>query len=135
MKAPIRVFALIVVAITSAFVMAMSIWHTRILASPDWCARSVSAEKVSPGKTLDGLRACINLMVDQISAIAWNSHIYAGTIALCLLVLMVIVIAGGHVSFSANKSGVSGDIGQNAVPVEVVNQPDNPVPVVPKPGE
>ncbi len=135
MKTPVRTFALIVVAITSAFIMVMVVWSTIILASPDWCGRSVGAEKASPGRTLDGLRACINLMGDQISALAWNSHIYAGTIALCLLVLMVIVIAGGHVSFSANKSGVSGDIGQNAVPVEVVNKPEHPVPVEPKVGE
>lgn len=126
----IRTYAVIVVSLTSAFIVGMCIWLTKILAAPEWCGRALGAEKASPGTTLEGLKACINLMGDQVSALAWNSHIYAATIALCLLVLMVVVIADGHVSFKADKTGLSGDIGGNdPTPVTVVNPPSDPVPV------
>lgn len=130
----IRTYAVVVVSLTSLFVIGMCIWLTMILAAPEWCGRALGAEKASPGRTLEGLKACINLMSDQVSALAWNSHIYAATIALCLLVLMVIVIAGGRVSFSASKTGLSGNISrddEDAAPVVVVNPPDAPVPVAP----
>lgn len=136
----IRTYAVVVVSITSAFIIGMCIWLTKILSSPEWCSRSVGAEKVSPGRTLEGLRACINLMGDQINALAWNSHIYAATIAICLLVLMVIVIAGGRVSFTASKAGLSGNIARDdpgdaepPVPVTVVNPPSDPVPTTEAP--
>lgn len=131
----IRTYAVVVVSITSAFIIGMCIWLTKILAAPEWCGRALGAEKASPGRTLEGLKACITLMGDQVNALAWNSHIYASTIALCLLVLMVIVIAGGHISFKADKTGLSGDIGSDdPTPVTVVNPPSDPVPVEPTKG-
>lgn len=131
----IRTFALVCVAITTTFIIGMIIWSTLILASSEWCGRSVGAEKASPGRTLEGLKACINLMGDQVNALAWNSHIYAATIALCLVALMLIVVAGGRVSFSASKTGVSGNISRDGpgdpepVPVVIEQPKGNPVPV------
>jgi hypothetical protein len=131
----IRTYAVVVVSITSAFVIFMCIWLTNILAAPEWCGRALGADRATPGNSLEGLKACINLMGDQVGALAWNSHIFAATIALCLLVLMVIVIAGGHVSFKADKTGLSGDIGGDVTQVKVVNPPSDPVPTTeaPKP--
>lgn len=132
----IRTYAVIVVSITSAFIMWMSYWLTKILAAPDWCARAINAEKLSTARATSAVELCKDLLLEQVGALGMNSHIYAGVIGLCLLVLMVIVIAGGHVSFKADKTGLSGDIGgAEATPVKVVNPPSDPVPTTeaPKP--
>ena len=131
----IRTFALVCVAITTAFIIGMIIWSTFILAAPEWCGRALGAEKASPGRTLEGLKACISLMADQVGALAWNSHIYAVTISLCLVALMLIVVAGGRVSFTASRTGIAGNIARDdpgdvepSIPVIVTNAPANPVP-------
>lgn len=137
----IRTFALVCVAITSVFIICMIIWSTFILSAPEWCGRALGAEKASPGRTLEGLKACISLMGDQVGALAINSHIYALTISLCLIALMLIVVAGGRISFSASKAGLSGNIARDdpgdfdPTPVTVVNPPSAPVPTTeaPKP--
>lgn len=137
----IRTFALVCVAITTAFILTMIVWSTRILAAPEWCGRALGAEKASPGRTLEGLKACIELMGSQVGALAVNSHIYAATISLCLIALMIIVVAGGRVSFSASKAGLSGNIARDdpgdPEPVAVViEQPKgNPVPVTEQPAK
>lgn len=107
----IRTYALWCVAITSAFVMGMGWWINTTLASPTWCARALGAGDIT-GKdsTVKGLEGCVALLKIQLGALGINSHILFGVIALCLLVLMVIVIAGGRVSFKGGKDGVSADI-------------------------
>jgi hypothetical protein len=50
------------------------------------------------------------LLKIQLKALATNSFIFGGVIALCLLTLIVIVIAGGRLQFSASKTGVSGNM-------------------------
>jgi hypothetical protein len=114
---PIRAAALIVVAITSAYVMWMGWWHTQILSSPDWCAKAIQAGRITPNASFQGLTTCTALLTIQLKATATNSHIYAGVVALCLLVLVVIVIAGGKLSFKADETGVGADIGSSSVPV------------------
>lgn len=111
----VMIFALVVTAITSAFVMWMRWLETEILAAPDWCARAINAEKLSETRTASSFETCKDLLLAQIKAVSTNSHIDAGVIALCLLVLMVIVIAQGKVSFTASKTGVSGNIGKDEV--------------------
>jgi hypothetical protein len=106
---PIRFFALVCVAITSGYVMWMGWRLSNILTSPGWCNRTISADEVTSG-TFDALQACVGLLGEQLKATALNSHIYAGTIALCLLALMVIVVAGGHLSFQA-PGGFGGSVG------------------------
>ena len=112
----IRTFALVCVAVTSVFVIGMGIWLTLILSASNWCARAVGAAQVSerPQAAISG---CFTLLHDQVEALAWNSHIFAAVIGLCLFVLMVIVIAGGRVSFKADKGGLSGDIVSADAPV------------------
>lgn len=109
---PIRVAALICVAATSAFIMWMSYRLVEILSAPDWCARAINAERLSATRATSSLELCKELLLKQVGSLAINSHIYAGVIALCLLVLIVIVIAGGKLSFQASKDGVSANVGK-----------------------
>lgn len=109
----IRWFALFCAFLSSGYVMFMGYWHTSLLSANNWCVRALGAGKQSDDsrEIIKGAEACVNLMGQQISALAINSHVYAGVIALCLLVLMVIVISGGEVSFSASAKGASAKIG------------------------
>lgn len=109
----VRTFAVVTVAITSIFVMAMAWWLTTILAAPDWCARAINAEKITGGRATSAFETCKDLLLKQVGSLALNSHIYAGITALCLLVLIVIVIAGGRLSFTASKTGVSANVGKD----------------------
>ncbi len=108
----IRTFALVCVAITTIFVIAMSVWSTTLLSTQDWCVRAIGASQAAerPEAAISG---CFALLKQQVAAIAWNSHIHSFVVGFCLLVLIVIVIAGGKVSFSGSKDGVSGFIGQS----------------------
>lgn len=103
------IFALVVVTFTVSFIAYQQIELTKILAAPDWCARAIKAEQLAEGRQTT---SCASLLFKQVSAIAMNSHIYAGSMALALLVLIVIVVAGGQLAFSANKTGVTGNIGR-----------------------
>ncbi len=95
---PIRAFALICVAATSALLGVMAWRLIDVLASPDWCSKALQAERITPGNTFVGLTACVDLLKLQLSALALNSHIVIGTFALCLGVLIVIVIAGARLA-------------------------------------
>lgn len=112
---PVRAFALLCVAITSGFIMFMRYWQFEVLASSDWCARALKAEQITGDSRFDALKACIDLQKIQINSIAVNSYIDGGTIALCLLALMVIVVAGGHISFTGSKAGVGLNLGADKV--------------------
>lgn len=132
---PIRAFAVLCVAVTSAFVMYMSFRLLNVLSGPGWCRTALGAEKASPTDgTIKGLDACVGLLTIQLKSLANNSYIFGGVIALCLLTLIVIVIAGGRLSVKVSKDGGDVDIGKEAIPVKVTNAPEQPVPVTePKP--
>lgn len=102
----IRTFALVCVAVTSIFVMAMVIWLLGLLADPGWCDRAIGAAK-DTARPETAFAGCFQLLTQQMTALAVNSYIFGGVIALCLATLMVIVVAGGKISFSANKDGVT----------------------------
>lgn len=110
---PIRAFAVLCVAVISGFVMYMRYWQIEVLASPDWCNRAMKAEQLAEKSRLDAALACVGLQGTQIKAIANNSYIDGGTIAFCLLTLIVIVIAGGKLNFSVSKTGASAAIGKD----------------------
>ncbi len=110
---PIRGFAVLVVAVISGYIMWMGWRLVEILSAPDWCARAINAEKLSSSRVVTSVELCKDLLLKQIGALATNSHIYAGVVALCLLTLIVIVIAGGKLSVSASKSGVNANIGKD----------------------
>jgi hypothetical protein len=130
----IRAFALACVAITSAYIMWMGYRLNETLSGPGWCARAIGADKASADSKIDVAASCVGLLTIQLKSLSTNSHILFGVIALCLLVLMVIVVAGGRLSFKGNKEGVEANIGKDAIPVEVVNSSSDPVPVEPTKG-
>lgn len=111
----IRSFALIVVAITSGFLIYLSLHLTGILAAPNWCNRAMGAAEDVEGKTRPefAVAGCYRLLERQLDALALNSHITIGVLALCLGVLIVIVIAGGRLSLTASKTGFSADVGKD----------------------
>jgi hypothetical protein len=106
MKA-LNIFALGCVAVTSLFVMWMIWWLTGLLADRSWCFTALGA---GAGSGADGFTACVGLLTIQIKALATNSVILVGVIAMCLLALMVIVVAQGKLSLKASKDGIETDI-------------------------
>lgn len=114
MKNTIRTFALVCVAVTSAYIMVLGWRLISILSAPDWCGRALYASKTA--KTNADLANCPDLLMVQLKALSLNSHILLGTLALALAVLVIIVLAGGRLSFTRNADGsMSGDIGRDPV--------------------
>jgi hypothetical protein len=130
-KFTIRGFAVICVAVTSAYVMYMGWLLNETLSGPGWCRTALGAEKSSTTDgTIKGLDACVGLLTIQLKSLATNSHILLGSVALCLSVLIIIVIAGAK--FSGEGWGAKVDIERgDALPVTVQNLPSDPVPVAP----
>lgn len=95
---PIRLFALVCVAGTSAFLMYLILKLVEIIAGPDWCSRALQAEKITQRDTFVGLTACVDILKLQVAALAQALTISVGTLALCLGVLVVIVIAGARLA-------------------------------------
>lgn len=95
---PVRFFALICVAATSAFLAYLALKLIGTLSSPSWCSTALQAEKITAKESFVGLTACVDLLKIQLNALALNSQIVIGTFALCLGVLVVIVIAGARLA-------------------------------------
>lgn len=113
---PIRAFALVCVAATSAFFAYLAYWLISILSSPEWCAKAVQAERITPGNTFAGLLGCIDILKMQVGSLAQALLIVIGTFALCLGVLVVIVIAGAKLAgkILGNEVNVSRDVEEAA---------------------
>ena len=96
---PIRAFAVLCVALIAAFIGYMSYRINETLAGPGWCKTALGAEKIS-GKdaTIQGLEACVDLLKIQLGSLSTNSHILFGSLALCLVTLIVVVIAGARLA-------------------------------------
>lgn len=95
--------------------MFMSYQLLQTLSGPGWCRTALGAEKASSSDgTIKGLDACVGLLTIQLKSLANNSYIFGGVIALCLLTLIVIVIAGGRLSFKGGPGGVETDISSAA---------------------
>lgn len=112
----IRAVAIACVAVTSGYIMWMGYILNTTLSGPSWCATALGAGKASTadGTPVKGLEACVGLLTIQLKSVSTNSHILFGVIALCLAVLIVIVIADGHLYFKGSKDGVETDIGKTA---------------------
>lgn len=114
-KNPIRWVAVICVAITSVYIMYMGYRLNETLAGPDWCSRAIGADRATAGTgRVDIAASCVSLLTVQLKSIATNSHILFGVIALCLLALIVIVIAGGQLDLSTKLGSVH--VGKNETP-------------------
>ena len=109
-----RVFATILIAAIVAYLMALGVWNTSTLSSPDWCAEIVATEEETGEKSARVTDECIGLKNKQIDSLAMNTYINQGTLSLSVLVLVIIVIARGKVKVSASKDGVSADIGKHS---------------------
>ena len=120
MRNTIRSWALIAVGISSAFTIGISFWLIAILSAQDWCARALGASKYANGRPETAIQACFDLMNEQVGTLGWALLIVIGVQGLSLLVLVVIVLAGGKLSFTAGKSGVSADIERISGAKEVV---------------
>lgn len=95
---PIRFFAVVCVAGIAIYIGWMANKINEILSGPGWCRVALGAEKASPDNaegTIKGLQACVGLLTIQLKSLATNSHILFGSLALCLVTLIVIVIAKG----------------------------------------
>lgn len=101
----IRSWALVAVAISSVFIMGMRVWDQILLGHTDWCARALGAAKYATGRPAYAIEQCFELQQMQIKTLSNGSMIDAGTIALCLVVLVVIVLAGGKVSLTTPWGG------------------------------
>lgn len=106
---PIRAFALLCVAATSAFLGYLALKLIGVLSSPTWCSTALQAERITAKDSFVGLTACVDLLKIQLTALALNSQIVIGTFALCLGVLVVIVIAGARLAGKA-PGGVEFDV-------------------------
>ena len=109
----IRSFALVCTAASSAFSIGLSLWLVWLLSSQDWCARAIGAAKYVEGRPEFAVGGCYKLQTLQVEALARALHISVGIQALCLLVLIVIVVAGGRLYFKASEHGVETNIGRD----------------------
>lgn len=108
----IRSWALVAVVVSSAFTIGIAVWLIAILSTQDWCSRALGAAKYATGRPQQAIDACFSLMGDQVSTLGKALIIVIGVQALSLLVLIVIVLAGGKLSFRGSKDGVEVDIGK-----------------------
>jgi hypothetical protein len=97
-------FALVFAAAVVTFGAYQRIRQTNILATPDWCARAINAEKLTPGRQET---SCGELMKIQLKAVATNSHIDAGAQAIALIAIILLVVAGGNLTLAVSKTGAN----------------------------
>lgn len=95
---PIRAFALLCVACTSAFLVYVNLRLIDILSDPNWCNKAVQAERIIANDKFTGVNGCVEILKLQIGSLADVLKINSGTFALCLLVLVVIVVAGARLA-------------------------------------
>lgn len=127
-KNPISLFAVLCVAGTAAYLGYMANRMAMVLESSKFCGDALQAEKITPGQTFVGLTSCVDLLTIQLQALALGFHISVGSFAMCLIVLVVIVVAGARASWKLGATGIEGDVSREPVPVEVKQPPGKPVP-------
>jgi hypothetical protein len=109
---PIRAFAVLCVAAIAIYIGYMGWQLNDTLAGPGWCKAALGAEKASSTDgTIKGLDACVGLLTIQLKSLSTNSHILFGSLALCLLTLIVVVIAGAKLAgkFADAQIDISAD--------------------------
>lgn len=116
----IRTWALVAVAVTSTALIGFGAWLIHLLSAPDWCGRAIGAAQEVTNRPEYAVGGCFTLLNKQVDALSINSFITLGTLALCLAVLVVIVLAGGKLSFKASRDGVEADVGRD--PVQAAKQ-------------
>lgn len=110
----IRTYALAAVTLTSIALIGFTAWLIWLIGVSDWCGRAIGAGKSADARPEFAVTGCYNLLDKQVSGLTILAFIALGTLALCLAVLVVIVIAGGRLSFKAGKDGVDVDMSHDA---------------------
>lgn len=131
-KNPISAFAVLCVMGTAAFLGYVTLRLLGVLSSPEWCAKALQAERITPGNTFVGLTSCVELLKLQVQAQASALLISIGGYNFVLVVLIVVVVAGakaagklpGGVEFNVGKDRP----GESPIPVVIEQPPSNPVP-------
>jgi hypothetical protein len=119
---PIRAFALLVVTLLSSYMVYANERLITIISSPDWCGKAMQAERILPGNQFQGLTGCIDIMKIQLEAVSRVLVTNSYTIALSVLVLIVIVVAGARLAgkFMGNELDMSRQDAQVAGAEKVV---------------
>jgi hypothetical protein len=94
---PIRAFALLVVTLLSSYMVYANERLITIISSPDWCGKALQAERIS-NQNFGGLTGCVDIMKIQLEAVAKVLVTNSYTLALSVLVLIVIVVAGARLA-------------------------------------
>lgn len=121
----IRTWAMVAVAVSSAFTIGIAVWLIAILSAQDWCTRALGASKYANGRPETAIQACFDLMGEQVDTLGYALLIVIGVQGMSLLVLVVIVLAGGKLSFTANRDGVSADMSREQAAREVADAADD----------
>jgi hypothetical protein len=107
---PISFFAVICVASAAILLYFITDRLLDVLESPQWCAKAIQAEKISPGSTFKGLDSCLDLLKMQLSSLGTGFHIALGAFSFSLVVLVVVVVAGAKANAKL-PGGVEFDVG------------------------
>jgi hypothetical protein len=110
---PISFFAVICVASAAWLLYVVTDRLLDVLESPQWCAKAIQAEKISPGATFKGLDSCLELLKMQLSSLGTGFHIALGAFAFSLIVLVVVVVAGARASVAIGPTGIKGDMSRH----------------------
>lgn len=111
---PISFFAVLCVMATAAYLAFISDRLVDVLESPSWCTKALYAEKISE-QVAGGLSACKELLMLQVPILGTGLHIVLGGFVLCLVVLVVVVVAGARASWKVSTSGIEGSVSRDEV--------------------
>ncbi len=99
--------AVVVVLVAMLIAAGFIIWS---LMSGNWCDAAVDSDRAVRANNMDAARACVGLLMEQLKTLGTALLSIIAAVAIGFIVLVVLLIADGKVSFSASRSGVSGNI-------------------------
>lgn len=114
---PISAFSVILVAYILGLVTYMMVWQTTVLTSEKWCANAMASERIastsSDKQAAAAVKSCNELLAIQLNAVATDSHMDHGTVAILIIVLVVVVIAGARAAWKLSTSGFEGSVSRD----------------------
>ena len=121
----IRAWALVAVFVSSLFTIGAALWIIKILSARNWCSDMLGASKYVDGRPDFAVVACKDLALQNADRLGDALTIAMGVQAGALLVLVVIVLAGGRLSFKAGKEGVSANMSREEAAQQVADAAEN----------
>ena len=125
LKNSIRSWSLVAVFISSMFTIGAALWIIKILSARNWCSDMLGASKYVDGRPDFAVVACKELALQNADRLGDALTIAMGVQAGALLVLVVIVLAGGRLSFKANRDGVSANMSREEAAQQVAYAAEN----------